>query len=58
VKQTPLILWLVIHAAEAVGWTVVRNDGGMAVTVTEDAPNLTRKPRRWLVTAEELHETR
>jgi hypothetical protein len=58
-RQTPLILWLVIHAAEAVGWKVAHNPLGnsLAVTVTEDSPNLTRRPRSWLVTAEEIHDS-
>lgn len=56
--NTPLALWLVIHAAKSVGWDVERGLHGDRITVTEAGPTMNRKPRRWIITAEEqLYET-
>lgn len=58
-KPLPIVLWLVIHAAKSVGWEVEHDLQTGRLIVTEDTPCLTRKPRRWFITAEEqLHETR
>lgn len=53
-KPLPIVLWLVTYAAESVGWRVERGLQGDRLTVTEDRPNLTRRPRRWLLIAEEV----
>lgn len=52
----PLVLWLVACAASSVGWRVEWALHRNAITVIEDGPALTHKPRRWLLTAEELPE--
>lgn len=53
-RPVPIVLWLVIHACESVGWRVERGLQGDRLTVTEDRPNLTHRPRRWVLTAEEV----
>lgn len=55
-KPVPLVLWLVIYACESVGWRVERSLHEGRLTVTEDGPHMTRKPRRWRLSAEELSE--
>jgi hypothetical protein len=54
VRPLPLVLWLVSYACESVGWRVERGLHGDRLTVTEDRPNLTHRPRQWILTAEEV----
>jgi hypothetical protein len=53
-RPLPIILWLVKHAAESVGWRVEHCLQTNRLTVTEDRPNLTHRPRQWILTAEEV----
>lgn len=53
-SRLPVVLWLVIHAAKSVGWSVEWSLHSNTVTVTEDRPQMVHKPRRWRLIAEEL----
>lgn len=54
IQPLPIVLWLVSYAAESVGWRVERGLQADRLTVIEDRPNLTHRPRRWVLTAEEV----